>query len=120
MSRALPKSPKELGKLRRRLGAAGYFEMSAAIYFSAARAVLPAALDGAPVPAAGVAEAWPLAMCTAAIGYLLPDMWLRRKTSQRAKAITNGLPDVLDLMIVCIEAGSALDQSVAKTARSWN
>ena len=55
-------------------------------------------------------------MCLAAIGYLLPDLWLRRETRRRAKAITNGLPDVLDLMIVCIEAGSALDQSVAKAS----
>jgi len=116
LSRALPKSPKELGKLRKRLGTAGYYEMSAAIYFSAARAVLPAALVLPLFLVLSPAEAWPLAMCLGAIGYLLPDMWLRRKARQRAKAITNGLPDVLDLMIVCIEAGSALDQSVAKAS----
>jgi tight adherence protein C len=62
------------------------------------------------------ADAWPLAMVFAPIGYLLPSLWLGRETRRRAKAITNGLPDVLDLMIVCIEAGSALDQSVAKAA----
>ena len=114
LSSALPKSPKELGKLRRRLGTAGYYDMSAAIYFSAARAVLPAVL-ALPMFLI-VSNAWPLAMCLGAVGYLLPDLWLRRKARQRAKAITNGLPDVLDLMIVCIEAGSALDQSVAKAS----
>ena len=116
LSAALPKSSKELGKLRRRLGAAGYFDLSAAIYFSAARAVLPAVLAAPMFLLLVFADAWPLAMCLAAIGYLLPDLWLRRETRRRAKAITNGLPDVLDLMIVCIEAGSALDQSVVKAS----
>ena len=54
-----------------------------------------------------------------AIGYLLPDLWLGRKTRQHAKAITNGLPDVLDLMIVCIEAGSRSIRASPRRARSW-
>ena len=116
LSKALPKSPKELGKLRRRLATAGYHDMSAAVYFSMARLVLPAILAAPMFLLLTVSDAWPLAMSLAAIGYLLPDLWLRRETRHRAKAITNGLPDVLDLMIVCIEAGSALDQSVAKAS----
>ena len=116
LSRALPKSPKDLGKLRRRLGTAGYYDLSAAVYFSAARAVLPVVLAAPMFLLLAFADAWPLAMCLAAIGYLLPDLWLRREARRRAKAITNGLPDVLDLMIVCIEAGSALDQSVVKAS----
>ena len=108
LSRALPKSPKELGALRH--------DLSAAIYFSAARAVLPVVLAAPLFLLLVFADAWPLAMCLGAVGYLLPDLWLRRETRRRAKAITNGLPDVLDLMIVCIEAGSALDQSVAKAS----
>jgi len=116
LSRALPKSPKELGKLRRRLAAAGYYEMSTAIYYSAARAMLPVVLAVPLFLFLVPADAWPLALCLAAIGYLLPDLWLRRATRKHAKLITNGLPDVLDLMIVCIEAGSALDQSVARAS----
>ena len=52
----------------------------------------------------------------AVVGYLLPDVMLARQIRQRGKAITNGLPDVLDLMIVCIEAGSSLDQSIVKAS----
>ena len=37
LSLALPKSPKEMGRLRRRLAAAGYYDLSAAIYFSAVK-----------------------------------------------------------------------------------
>ena len=116
LSRTLPKSPKELGRLRRRLGTAGYYGMGAAAYFSAAKVALPVALAGLWFPLLTFGDAWPLALCFGGLGYLLPDIWLVRKARRRAKAITNGLPDVLDLMIVCIEAGSALDQSVVKTS----
>src|SRR5678816_3619665 len=44
-------------------------------------------------------------------------MVLRRLTNQRKKIIENGLPDALDLFIVCIEAGSALDQAILKTSQ---
>ena len=41
LSLALPKSQKEMGRLRRRLAAAGYYDLSAAIYYSTAKFVLP-------------------------------------------------------------------------------
>ena len=46
LSQALPKSPKEMGRLRRRLAAAGYYDLSAAIYFSAAKFVAPVVTAG--------------------------------------------------------------------------
>ena len=49
-------------------------------------------------------------------GYVLPSIWLGRKTALRQKQIRNGLPDALDLMIVCIEAGSGIDQAIVKTS----
>jgi tight adherence protein C len=39
-----------------------------------------------------------------------------RMTSKRQKEIQNGLPDLLDLLIVCLEAGSALDQAIVKSS----
>jgi tight adherence protein C len=50
-------------------------------------------------------------------GYITPGMVLRRLTNQRKKIIENGLPDALDLFIVCLEAGSALDQAILKTSQ---
>ena len=51
-----------------------------------------------------------------ALGFVMPSMWLGRKTTLRQKQIRNGLPDALDLMIVCIEAGSGIDQAIMKTS----
>ena len=50
-----------------------------------------------------------IALLAAGVGYALPGVWLARKTAQRQKQIQNGLPDALDLLIVCVEAGSGLD-----------
>jgi tight adherence protein C len=113
---ALPKSPKEMGRLRRRLGAAGYYELSTAIYFSAAKLVAPVAMAALMIFFFGVSGGWLLAAIGAAAGYLVPDLWLTRKTRGRMKAIENGLPDALDLIIVCIEAGSSLDQAIVKAS----
>jgi len=59
----------------------------------------------------GVAKV-PVAIFAAMVGYALPGMALRRIINTRKKSITNGLPDALDLFIVCLEAGSALDQAI--------
>jgi tight adherence protein C len=56
------------------------------------------------------------ALLAAVIGYALPGFWLANRTAARQKQILNGLPDALDLMIVCVEAGAALDQAVVKAS----
>ena len=47
---------------------------------------------------------------------MLPGFWLARQAEKRKKLIANGLPDALDLLIVCVEAGMGLDQAIAKAA----
>jgi tight adherence protein C len=116
LSRTLPKSPKEMTRLRARLASAGYYDLSTAIYYSASRFILPVALAVPWLVLLPMADGWPFALCFVGIGAMLPDLWLRRKIRAHAKAITNGLPDVLDLLIVCIEAGSGLDQAIAKAS----
>ena len=59
---------------------------------------------------------WIIAALAAGAGYLIPGFFLDYKVSQRRRQIRNGLPDVLDLLIVCLEAGSSLDQSVVKAS----
>jgi tight adherence protein C len=51
------------------------------------------------------------------IGYYLPSYWVERRKQARAEQITNGFPDALDLMLVCIEAGQSLDQCIQRVAR---
>ncbi len=58
-----------------------------------------------------------LALMGAIVGYLLPDLVLRRLIARRRKIIQNGLPDALDLFIVCLEAGSSLDQAILKSSQ---
>ena len=50
-------------------------------------------------------------------GYLLPDIWLRMKTSARKNKISKGVPDVLDLLVVCVEAGMGLDSAIYRVAQ---
>lgn len=52
------------------------------------------------------------------IGFLAPDYWLRRHRKQRHEAIVEALPDVLDLLMVCVEAGMGFDAAVARIAES--
>lgn len=51
-----------------------------------------------------------------AAGFLLPDFWLYNRIKERQRAILNTLPDVLDLLMVCVEAGLGFDSAVARVA----
>ena len=50
-------------------------------------------------------------------GFCLPDIWLRFRISMRKKLIIKGLPDALDLLVVCVEAGMGLDSSINHVAK---
>ncbi len=51
------------------------------------------------------------------IGYYIPKYWVSRRQQQRQEDITNGFPDSLDMMLVCVEAGQSLDQSIVRVAK---
>ena len=51
-----------------------------------------------------------------AVGYFLPSYWVERRLQQRQEDVTNGFPDALDLMLVCVEAGQSLDQAILRVA----
>ncbi|MDP2081659.1 MAG: type II secretion system F family protein [Pseudotabrizicola sp.] len=50
----------------------------------------------------------------AAIGYYAPVYWVTRRVAMRQQEITDGFPDALDMMLVCVEAGQSLDQSIIR------
>lgn len=56
-------------------------------------------------------------MGPAFVGYYLPKYWVTRRLQMRQEAITNGFPDSLDMMLVCVEAGQSLDQSIIRVSR---
>ena len=50
-------------------------------------------------------------------GYLLPDFWLTSRVRKRQHVIQLALPDALDLLVVCVEAGLALDQALLRVSQ---
>jgi tight adherence protein C len=50
----------------------------------------------------------------AACGYYAPGIWLRRAIGARKDALQRAIPDALDLMVVCVEAGLGLDQAIGR------
>jgi tight adherence protein C len=55
-----------------------------------------------------------LAVVFAVIGFYLPNLWLSIKIARRKEALTLGLPDALDLLVVCAEAGMGLDAAMKR------
>jgi tight adherence protein C len=104
LSRLMPKSPKQMSRLRLTLTRAGYPSARAAAYFVGAQVLLPIIIFIAAVIFIGPTSGIMPGLTLAAVGYLLPKM-----------AIRNGLPDALDLITVCMEAGSGLDQAISRT-----
>ena len=51
-----------------------------------------------------------------AAGYMLPKYWVTKRLQKRQEEITNGFPDSLDMMLVCVEAGQSLDQAIIRVA----
>lgn len=56
-------------------------------------------------------------MAPGGVGYMLPKYWVARRQQTRQQEITNGFPDCLDMMLVCVEAGQSLDQSILRVAK---
>jgi tight adherence protein C len=117
LSRWLPKNPKELSQLQRRLTRAGYRRPSAAVYFVLTQVSAAVACFAAAVLILGFNTGMVAGLMLAVVGYLTPNLWLRRATTQREKAIRNALPDGLDLMTVCVEAGSGIDQAITRASK---
>jgi tight adherence protein C len=53
------------------------------------------------------------------MGYLLPALWLRSKIRRRQDEVVKALPDALDLLTICVEAGLGFDAAMQKVAEKW-
>lgn len=51
-------------------------------------------------------------------GFLLPFLWLRRRVQRRRRQISNALPDAMDLLVTCVEAGLGLDAALMRVAEA--
>lgn len=53
----------------------------------------------------------------AGVGYYMPTYWVTKRSEKRHQQIEEGFPDALDMMLVCVEAGQSLDQSILRVSK---
>jgi len=117
LERLVPRSQSELSVVQQRLVRAGYRDDPAVKFFYGAKILVPLSLCVI-VTTTGLSHFGGFFIYALALGlgFLAPDFWLGRRIASRQAKIRRGLPDVLDLMVVCIEAGQSLDQATVRTA----
>jgi tight adherence protein C len=115
----------EIRRYRETITAAG-FKKEAIYAFLGAKLLLTALLPACyliffALPRGAMANRVTLVMALlcAIAGYLLPTVWLRRRAANRKTTIFHALPDVLDLLTVCVEAGISLDAALIKTTENF-
>ena len=113
----IPKSPKQMSRVQKRMAHAGYHGLGPAVALTACECVLPVISGGAAFFLVHGDLKLVLTLFGAMVGYVAPGLVLRRLIARRQKLIQNGLPDALDLFIVCLEAGSSLDQAILKSSQ---
>ncbi|MFN6206071.1 MAG: type II secretion system F family protein [Planctomycetota bacterium] len=114
-----PKSAKEMSSLAAKLSAAGFRSEKAVILFSTIKALcLITGLvlgGGITMLTVGMTSKGMISTLGAAVfGMMLPDLVVGMISKSRKQAIFLGLPDVLDMLVVCVEAGLGLDQAMRK------
>ena len=119
-----PSNVEEVRATRRKLINAGYRSRKASVFFIGAKlllavlmvclmAVIPAKLLGFP----SASKLTFYYVLVAACGYYAPALWLRRTIAARKDALQRAVPDALDLMVVCVEAGLGLDQAIGRVGQ---
>ena len=109
-----PRSPKELGALRLRLVQAGYRRDEALTIFFGIRVTFALVLFSVMSTSIVTRPNMTLALGGLGVGYLLPGMALARRAKARAHKIRLALADMLDLLVVSVEAGLGLDQAIQR------
>ncbi len=56
----------------------------------------------------------------AAMGFFLPELWLQGRISKRQNDVRKALPDALDLLTICVEAGLGFDAAMSKVYEKWD
>jgi tight adherence protein C len=115
--RVLPRSAAEVSVVQQRLIRAGYRSDGALNLFYGAKVLVPLVLCVVCL-VTGIARENPFVGYIAALGlgFLAPDFWLGRQITKRQNDLRRGLPDALDMLVICVEAGLSLDQATARTA----
>jgi len=115
--KVLPRSPMEASVVQKRLIRAGYRKDAYVNIFYGAKVLTPVLLIVI-ASVTGFYEYGPFFVyaTAGAVGFLAPDFWLGNRISRRQTNIRVGLPEALDLLVICAEAGLGLDQAIVKVA----
>jgi tight adherence protein C len=121
--RMAPERSQQYSEVRRRLVRAGIRRASGPTIFWGTKCLL-AVLFPAVFFFVGVAFLQPLnpnhhlgiSLLLGLAGLYLPDIWLNKRTERRKDKIREGMPDALDLLVVCVEAGMGLDSAMNRVA----
>ncbi len=120
-----PDNASELSEAQQHMIRAGYYGENAvrdfhAIQFILAFGLLLASLAVVFVIAPGQFESLPLRAGALTVpmllGYYAPRKWVDSRVAARKDEIVSGFPDALDMMLICVEAGQSLDQSIQRVA----
>lgn len=116
---AKPKEGEELSRLSKKFVIAGYRRENAPLIFFGVKLLLVVLLPLiffvvklSTLKTLPSLHTMLFSIFLALIGFYLPDLWLRMKIDHRKEKILEGLPDALDLMVVCAEAGVGLDAAI--------
>ncbi|HEY3245653.1 MAG TPA: type II secretion system F family protein [Phycisphaerae bacterium] len=119
MKPVMPKSDLEVSKLRIKLANAGFRGESAPMIFLASKTILAIGLG-----IVGLIYGWTrgdeaqkiagIGLFCTALGFMGPNMWLNMAAGKRAEQVRNGLPDSLDLLVISVESGLALDAAIQR------
>src|ERR1700691_8660 len=116
LSKAIPLSPSDVSRTRAWLIQAGLREPRHVSYYFGARMALAAVGLLGVVVFSGV-DSVPLLVCIPALGFFIPRFFLKRMIKDRQRRIRIALPDALDLTVICVEAGLALDQALLRVGQ---
>jgi tight adherence protein C len=70
---------------------------------------------GSSAPISGII----LGLTMGVIGFMAPDFWLGSKVRKRKKEITRALPEALDMLTICVDAGAGFDSAMLKISEKW-
>jgi tight adherence protein C len=117
LSKALPASPTEVSRTRAWLIQAGYRDPRHVTAYFGVRSLLALVfLGGALLSGAGI-DSPMLLIGLPAFGFFIPRFFLKRMIRNRQRRIRLALADALDLTVICVEAGLALDQALARVGQ---
>ena len=116
--RVLPRSSNEVSVVQKRLVRAGYREKSCVNVFYGAKVLAPILIFLVMTLARAYAETGIFAYVMAlGLGFIVPDFWLGHRIKARQTNLRLGLPDALDLIILCVEAGLGVDRAILRAGQ---